>query len=80
MVNEQGVQSIRTSLEADGYELEVREEAERVGIRVIATPEACEECLVPKELMLTMLEDALGVPGTSIDLAYPLDAEPASGA
>jgi hypothetical protein len=30
--------------------------------------------------MLTMLEDALGVPGTSIDLAYPLDAEPASGA
>lgn len=80
MVNEQGVQSIRSTLEADGYELEVREEAERVGVRIIATPDACEECLVPKELMLTMLEDALGVPGASIDLAYPLDVGQASGA
>jgi hypothetical protein len=80
MVNEQGVESIRTSLEADGYELDVREEGGRVGVRITATPDACEECLVPKELMLAMLEDAFGVPGASIDLAYPLDAEPASGA
>lgn len=80
MVNEQGVQSIRTSLEADGYELEVQEDGERVGVRVTATPEACEECLVPKELMLTMLEQALEVPGASIDLTYPLDVERAAGA
>jgi hypothetical protein len=80
MINEQGVESIRSTLLADGYEMEVREAGERVGVRITATPDACEECLVPKELMLTMLEQALEVPSASIDLAYPLDVEPAAGA
>jgi hypothetical protein len=49
----------------------VREVGDRVGVQILATPEACEDCLVPKPLMRTMLTDALGVPERSIDLTYP---------
>jgi hypothetical protein len=71
MVNEEGLQEVRTTLEADGYELNVREAGERVAAQIVAGPEACEDCLVPKPLMLTMLQQALGVPESSIDLRYP---------
>jgi hypothetical protein len=71
MVNQEGLQAVRTTLEADGYQLDVQEAGERVAAHVLATPEACEDCLVPKPLMLTMLQQALGVPESSIDLRYP---------
>jgi hypothetical protein len=77
MVDEQALQALRTSLEADGYRLEVRAgEGERVAVRISATPEACADCLVPKVVLRGILEQALGVGGESIDLTYP--SEPAS--
>lgn len=71
MVDEQGLATVRAALEADGYRLDVREEGDRLGARVSATPDACEDCLVPKRIMRAMLQQALGVPEESIDLLYP---------
>ena len=71
MVNATGLATVRTTLEADGYQIEVKETGDRVGVQILATPDACEDCLVPKPLMRTMLTDALGVPEQAIDLSYP---------
>ena len=40
MVNEEGLSTIRQSLEADGYLLDVREDGERLDARVSAGPDA----------------------------------------
>ncbi|HKF77711.1 MAG TPA: hypothetical protein VKF59_16345 [Candidatus Dormibacteraeota bacterium] len=77
MVNSEGLQALRASLEADGYRLDVREEGDRLGAWVSAGPDACAECLVPRPVFLAMLEHALGVPGRSIDLRYPGEPGPA---
>jgi hypothetical protein len=71
----EGLQAIRTSLEADGYILQVDEGDGRVAVQISATPEACEDCLVPKPLMRGILGQALGVAEDSIDLTYPVDAK-----
>ena len=71
MVNEGGLATIRASLEADGYLLDVREDGERLDAQISAGPDACADCLVPKDLMKVMLEQALGVPAQSIELRYP---------
>lgn len=70
MIDVEGLASIRTSLAADGYAIEV-EEGERVSVVISATPEACAECLVPASVMVPILEHALKVPGDRIDLTYP---------
>jgi len=71
MVNESGLATVRSTLEADGYRIEVQEKDGRLGVQILATAEACEDCLVPKPLMRSMLQDALGVDEHVIDLAYP---------
>ena len=71
MINTDGLESIRTSLAADGYEINVNEEGERVGVVISATPEACADCLVPQTVMVSILEQALKVPAAAIDLSYP---------
>jgi len=73
-VKTEGLQAIRSSLEADGYVMEVSEDGGRVGVRISATPDACEDCLVPKPLMRGILGQALGIAEDSIDLSYPVDA------
>jgi hypothetical protein len=71
MIDEAGLQGLRSALEADGYTLDVRERGDRLDARVGATPEACADCLVPKPVFRAMLQRALGVPEGSIDLSYP---------
>lgn len=71
MVNEEGLATVRATLEADGYLLDVKEDGERLDAWITAGPDACEDCLVPKDLMKVMMEQALGVPAQSIDLRYP---------
>lgn len=78
MINEEALQGLRSSLDSDGYRLEVNEKGERVSVAIVATPEACPDCLVPKPLMLTILVDSLGVPEESIDLTYPDESEVSS--
>lgn len=71
MLDTEGLTGIRTSLEADGYAIDVEEAGGRVGVVISATPEACAECLVPPAIMVSILEQALKVPAASIDLTYP---------
>lgn len=55
------LQGLRVTLETDGYALEWRmEEEDRIGIRVFASSDACEDCLVPPELMRSIVDNELG--------------------
>jgi hypothetical protein len=51
---------MRDTLAADGYGLEWSlEERNQIGIQVVAGGDACENCLVPPEMMRAILSDAL---------------------
>ena len=57
---DQALQGLRDLLGADGYHLgyDVRNGRELV-VSVVAGPDACAECLVPKQVMEGILTDAL---------------------
>jgi hypothetical protein len=76
MIDTERTVALRSTLAADGYLLEIAEEGTRVRVTIGATPEACADCLVPKDLMRGILGQALGVPEDTIDLAYPTEANP----
>ena len=44
-------------------------------VTISAAPQACADCLVPKDLMRGILGQALGVPPDAIDLTYPSTSE-----
>jgi hypothetical protein len=71
MFSEQGLKDMQAMLEADGYELDAQEDGERVVVRIEATPEACEDCLAPPDVMRAILGKTLAVPAEAIDLHYP---------
>jgi len=76
-VVESALRPVTEALEADGYTLEVSA-SENHGLRleVIAGPEACEDCLVPKAMMERMVETALGGAGMTplaLEIVYPVD-------
>jgi hypothetical protein len=61
-------------LEHDGYALAVAVRDAGVALRIVAGPEACEECLVPKELMAALATQALADAGLSpgrLEIVYP---------
>jgi len=70
---------IATMLAADGYNLAVEENGPRVALTVSPGPDACEDCLVPKDLMRGMLSNELGVDAALIDITYPADLPGYSG-
>ena len=74
MFSAQGLAGMRATLAADGYELEAREEDERVVVTITATPEACEDCLAPPDVMRAILGKSLAVPADAIALRYPGEA------
>lgn len=74
MVDEDALQSLRSTLAADGYGLEVREDGDRVGVHISAGPDACADCLVPEPVLRGVLQRTLGVPEGSIDITYPQQA------
>lgn len=54
------LQGLRDTLEADGYVLEwSMEDQNQIGIRVSAGSDACADCLVPSELMRSILSNEL---------------------
>jgi hypothetical protein len=54
------LQGLRDTLQADGYALEWSlAEQNQIEVRVVAGADACADCLVPAELMRTILSDAL---------------------
>jgi hypothetical protein len=71
MFSEQGLKDVRDMLAADGYDVAAEEEGERVVVRIEATPEACEDCLAPPDVMRAILGKSLAVPTEAIDLHYP---------
>ena len=69
---------MRTMLQADGYDLHVEVETGTATLIVLATPEACAECLVPKEMLASMAasmlhDDGISLERTDIRVEYPLD-------
>ena len=73
MIDAERTRVLASSLAADGYQMEVAEAGVRV--RVTARPQACADCLVPKDLMRGILGQALGVSPDAIDLTYPSTSE-----
>jgi hypothetical protein len=69
--SEQGLKEMQVMLSADGYALDAREDGERVVVDIVATPEACEDCLAPPDVMRAILGKTLAVPAEAIDLHYP---------
>jgi hypothetical protein len=76
MIDAERIVALRCTLEADGYLLDLAEEGPHIRATITATPEACADCLVPKDLMRGILGQALGVPPDAIDLTYPSEANP----
>ena len=48
-------------------------------VTISAAPQACADCLVPKDLMRGILSQQLGIDGGMIDIAYPVDLPGYSG-
>jgi hypothetical protein len=71
MFSEQGLRDMQTTLAADGYALGAFEEGGQVVVTIEATPEACEDCLSPPDVMRAILGKTLAVPVEAIDLHYP---------
>lgn len=72
-IDDSALDNLRSTLAADDYQLAVVEVDSGVEVRITAGPEACAECLVPKPLMRSVLQNALGVPEEDIVLIYPTD-------
>ena len=71
MFSEEGLKDVEAMLAADGYALAAFEEGEQVVVTIEATPEACEDCLAPPEVMRAILGKTLAVPAEAIELHYP---------
>lgn len=71
---QQALQDLSKGLDADGYELVVLEANDDVvEVAVRALDGACEDCLVPKELMAPMIQSTLPPPLAAgrVVLHYP---------
>ena len=74
-VDQPRLEKIRQSLRADDYRLEVMVHSGRARVTIAAGPSACQDCLVSKDLMRSMLAPVLGVSPDLIELAYPAEVE-----
>ena len=79
MIEAERTALLASSLAHDGYLLDVTEAGHRVRVTITATPQACADCLVPKDLMRGILSNALGVAGDTIEITYPADLPGYSG-
>ena len=64
---------IAAMLAADGYQLAVEENGHRVALTVSPGPDACADCLVPKDVFRGIAAHQLGLDGDLIDITYPVD-------
>lgn len=62
---------LKDMLAADGYGLRVRPSAGGLHIDVVATPEACADCLVPQEVFVQIIRDTLPSDVGPISVTYP---------
>ena len=73
MIDAERAVALRSTLAADGYLMDIAADHDRVRVTISATPQACADCLVSKDLMRSILGDTLGVPPDAIDLIYPTE-------
>jgi hypothetical protein len=71
MIDSERAALLRSSLAADGYEMDIAAAGDRVSVTIRATGQACPDCLVPEDLMRGILSQALGVAADAIDITYP---------
>ena len=66
-----------SGLEADGYSLQVGlADGDGLCVEIVAGPEACDDCLIPKEMFTPMIGSTLeskGLAFEQITLVYPND-------
>lgn len=63
-------------LEAAGFEPSLSEDSGRLQLKIAAGAQACEDCLVPKQLMRQMAADEIkeaGLAEIETVLLYPID-------
>ena len=71
--------ALASTLEADGYHLAIEELDSRLAVTITAGPDACEDCLVPKDVFRGIASHQLGIEGDLIDITYPVDLPGYSG-
>ena len=71
------LQPFSSALAADGYSLVVSAlDGDGLAVEIVAGPDACEDCLIPKEMFAGMLSARLsseGVVFSDLTLVYPTD-------
>lgn len=72
-IDQAQLDQLKQTMQADDYRLDVDLHGDSADVAIVAGPDACEECLVPKPLMQSMLAPVLGVEPGSIRLTYPAD-------
>ena len=72
-IDEAALAGLRATLAADDYAMEMHPDGGGVRVWITAGSEACADCLVPKPIMRSILNGALGVPEEAIALVYPGD-------
>jgi len=72
-IDETQLAELQKTLAADDYHLTVERDADAAVVTITAGPEACAECLVPKDLMKRMLAPMVGVDPERIEMNYPVD-------
>ena len=75
------LEPLRRAFEADGYTLDVAEVKDGYVFSILATPDACEECLAPKRVIQSIIERTLDkggaalTPSMRMTLKYPTEHE-----
>ena len=72
-IDQQQLAEFRKTMEADDYHLTVDVSDDAATATIAAGPDACDECLVPKDFMRHMLSPILGVEAARIDITYPTE-------
>ena len=73
------LEEMTAMLGSDGYGLDISVASDRIGLTVVPGPDACKECLVPKDLLASIAMQMLAksnieVDPDAIDIVYPADA------
>ena len=69
------ISELREGLAADGYQLRVEDVTdEQATMRLSLADGACSKCLIPKDLLVPMIEAQLeGLGPTRVDVHYPAE-------
>ena len=70
------LEPIAAGLRADGYGVDADFDGTQLSIRISSTPDACVECLMPKDVMTSIVVSELRRQGLAlderdVDLEYP---------